>query len=141
MRKTILILLVASSLHATAQDKEEREVLRSCLRAWTAVMQQNGVDYTDHLKDLKTLRFAEIKPDLLGVTSRHSDRIELSRGVMKRGTWTTLATFFHEMGHYYGLNHKATGIMYYRAKSESEFKAHWSELVAEYVKEMKNRNR
>lgn len=143
MKKVILIILALWCGQVAAQNSDkEQQLINLCLKGWKQIMDQNDVEYQSHLQDLRKLEFGPMRNDhALAYTNRWGEKIILSRKILSSGPYTIMQTFFHEMGHYYGLEHTDYGIMKEQVYREEEIEQNWNRWEAEYCRAMKNRNR
>lgn len=107
--------------------------LASSVARWRHDMERTPLIWQARFARVKSIEVAPLPDDAAGCYDRWSRKILVSPQRLTAGSYSTRATIYHELGHgVFLLGHSSCKLMG-PTKSEEYYRAHWGELVSEYI--------
>lgn len=142
MRALIAIVFLGfCAFHLTAGYQRARQEtpqpvdprLASSVARWRHDMERTPLIWQARFARVKSIEVAPLPDDAAGCYDRWSRKILVSPQRLTAGSYSTRATIYHELGHgVFLLGHSSCTLMG-STKSEEYYRAHWGELVSEYI--------
>lgn len=107
--------------------------LASSVARWRHDMERTPLIWQARFARVKSIEVAPLPEDAAGCYDQWSRKILVSPQRLTAGHYSTRATIYHELGHgVFLLGHSSCKLMG-PTKSEEYYRAHWGELVSEYI--------
>ena len=142
MRALIAIFFLGfCAFHLTAGYQRARQEtpqqvdprLASSVARWRHDMERTPLIWQARFARVKSIEVAPLPDDAAGCYDGWSRKILVSPQRLTAGSYSTRATIYHELGHgVFLLGHSSCKLMG-PTKSEEYYRAHWGELVSEYI--------
>lgn len=138
IKVTLLLVTAAAASMILSVDRSKTrtvaEEAQPVIVEWKKDLESSQINYTRGFNRLSKVEISKLGNNLSGESDKSDGSIEVSVDQLERGPYSLRGTIYHELGHsVFNLRHGSCKMMRSIAYTESEYRDHWSELVAEYL--------